>query len=296
MAGVRSVFEPEIPGGAYDDFLTEAAPAASARSIWTPADGTLPALFLSHGAPPLLDDAAWMRELFGWAQRIPQPRAILIVSAHWEAAPLAISSSAANVTPVYDFGGFAPRYYAMRYDTPDASWLADRVRAVFADTTPVHQHSGRGLDHGAWVPLKVMYPNADVPTLQLSLPSSDPAQLLELGRRLRTLREEGVLVVGSGFMTHGLPFLTRDMFTAGAVPAWSADFAAWAGEALARGDVDELARWHSSAPGMPYAHPTDEHFVPLFVMLGAGEDPERPAEQTVSGYWAGLAKWSYQLA
>jgi 4,5-DOPA dioxygenase extradiol len=85
------------------------------------------------------------------------------------------------------------------------------------------------------------------------------------------------------------------MIVEGAVPSWSADFAAWAGDALARGDVDELARWRSSAPGMPYAHPTDEHFIPLFVMLGAGQDPEQPAEQTVTGYWAGLAKWSYQL-
>jgi 4,5-DOPA dioxygenase extradiol len=292
---VTSVFEPAVAAGAYDDFLADAAPAASARRAWTSEDGALPAMFLSHGAPPLLDDAAWMRDLFGWAQRLPQPRAILTVSAHWESAPLAISSSDAAVTPVYDFGGFAPRYYTLRYDTPDSSWLADRVRAVFADTTPVHQHADRGLDHGAWVPLKVMYPNADVPTLQLSLPSSDPDVLLDLGRRLRGLRQEGVLVIGSGFMTHGLPFLTRDMIVEGAVPSWSADFAAWAGDALARGDVDELARWRSAAPGMPYAHPTDEHFIPLFVMLGAGEDPEQPAEQTVTGYWAGLAKWSYQL-
>jgi len=292
---MASVFEPAVPAGAYDDFLAEAAPAASARSAWTPADGALPAMFLSHGAPPLLDDTAWMRDLFDWAQRFPQPRAILIVSAHWESAPLAISSSAANVTPVYDFGGFAARYYTLRYDTPDSSWLADRVRSVFADTTTLHEHSDRGLDHGAWVPLKVMYPNADVPTLQLSLPSSDPDVLLDLGRRLRNLRAEGVLVIGSGFMTHGLPFLTRDMIVEGAVPSWSADFAAWAGSALARGDLDELTRWRSSAPGMPYAHPTDEHFIPLFVMLGAGEDPEQVAEQTVAGYWAGLAKWSYQL-
>lgn len=292
---MTSVFEPAVPAGAFDDFVSAAAPAASARRAWTSADGALPALFLSHGAPPLLDDADWMRDLFDWAQRLPRPRAILIVSAHWEAAPLAISSSDAAVTPIYDFGGFAPRYYTMRYDTPDASWLADRVRAVFADTTSVHQHTGRGLDHGAWVPLKVMYPNADVPALQLSLPSNDPARLLDLGGRLRRLRHEGVLVIGSGFMTHGLPFLTREMIVEGAVPSWSAEFAAWAGDALARGDVDELARWRSSAPGMPYAHPTDEHFIPLFVMLGAGDDPEQPAQRTVTGYWAGLAKWSYQL-
>lgn len=293
---MTSIFDPAAPGTAYDRFLVDAAPAAAARRPWTPSDGSLPALFLSHGAPPLLDDTTWMGELFGWAQRIPQPKAILIISAHWEAAPLSLSTSGAAPTPVYDFGGFASRYYTMRYDTPDASVLASLVRSVLADTENLHEHTSRGLDHGAWVPLKVMYPNADVPTLQMSLPSSDPHRLLDLGRRLQPLREEGVLVVGSGFMTHGLPFLTRDMIMNGAVPSWSADFDAWAREALARGDVDRLADWRSAAPGMPYAHPTDEHFTPLFVTLGAGSDPERPADPTVNGYWAGLSKASFQVA
>ena len=291
---MTSIFQPDTPAGAFDAFIGPAAEQAATRTPWTPSDGPLPALYLSHGAPPLLDDAEWMRRLHGWAQNLPQPKAILIVSAHWEAAPLSLSSSAAATTPVYDFGGFAPRYYTMRYDTPDASAFAAQVRAVLPDAESVHEHRTRGLDHGAWVPLKVMYPNADVPVLQLSLPTHDPSRLLSLGARLRTLRDEGVLIIGSGFMTHGLPFLTREMITENTVPGWSADFSAWADDALARGDVDQLASYRSAAPGMPYAHPTVEHFIPLFITLGAATNPEAPVVTTVDGYWMGLARTSFQ--
>ncbi len=272
------------------------AEAAGDHASWTPADGALPALYLSHGAPPLFEDATWMQELFAWARSMPKPKAVLIVSAHWEAAPLSLSSSEAGVTPVYDFGGFDPMYYRMRYDTPDASALAARVLACLGDGEAVHEHPSRGLDHGAWVPLKIMYPDADIPVLQLSLPTSDPARLLKLGARLRGLREEGVLVVGSGFTTHGLPFLTRENVTRNVAPGWSVDFDAWAADALARGDVDALADYRNQAPGMPYAHPTVEHFVPLFVTLGASADPEAPTGAVIDGFWMGLSKRSIQLA
>jgi 4,5-DOPA dioxygenase extradiol len=267
--------------------------AAQPQPLWTPDDGPLPALYISHGAPPLFEDTSWMTQLHTWARALPKPTAILIVSAHWESAPLAISSRAANTDLVYDFGGFDPLYYRMRYDTPDAGDLARRLTALIPDT--VHEHTGRGLDHGAWVPLKVMYPAADIPVLQLSIPTHDPARLLGLGERLRPLRDQGVLVIGSGFMTHGLPFVTRDML-AGAVPGWSADFDAWAADALARGDVDELAAFRTRAPGMPYAHPTVEHFTPLFLTLGAATDPTAPVTTTIDGYMIGLAKRSFQTA
>ncbi len=159
----------------------------------------------------------------------------------------------------------------------------------------MHQHATRGLDHGAWVPLKIMYPAADIPVLQLSLPTQDPERLLELGRRLRPLREEGVLIIGSGFLTHGLPFLREFRIDADA-PGWSTDFDAWAGEALARGDVDELAAYRSKAPGMPYAHPTVEHYTPLFVTLGAATDAGAPGTQVIDGFWMGLSKRSLQVA
>jgi 4,5-DOPA dioxygenase extradiol len=183
----------------------------------------------------------------------------------------------------------------MTYETPDSSALAQRVASLMPATEPVHQHASRGLDHGAWVPLKLMYPAGDIPVLQLSLPTHDPARLLALGERLRPLREEGVLIIGSGFLTHGLPFLTEFRIEAKA-PGWSKDFDAWAGEAMARGDVDELANYRAKAPGMPYAHPTVEHYTPLFVTLGAATAPGEPGIQVIDGFWMGLSKRSLQVA
>lgn len=256
---------------------------------------TIPALYLGHGAPPLLDDPVWSGELRDLAARLPRPTGILIVSAHWESAPLALSATAAATPLVYDFGGFAPRYYRETYATPDSSALAATVASLMPDREPVHQHPSRGLDHGAWVPLKIMYPDADIPVVQMSLPTHDPGRLLRLGARLRTLREQGVLVVGSGFLTHGLPFLT-DFRLDAAVPGWSRDFDLWAAEALAEGDVDTLASYRDVAPGMPFAHPTVEHYTPLFVALGAGTDIAAAPEQVIDGYWMGLSKRSYVVA
>ena len=263
---------------------------------WTPDDGPLPSLYLSHGGGPMpFERPEWLTPLHDWARALPKPRAILVVSAHWEAAPLSVSAARPDDL-VYDFGGFAPLYYTFRYDTPDGGELARQVTGLLPDSQHVHEHGNRGLDHGAWVPLKIMYPAADVPVLQLSLPTDDPDRLLALGERLRPLREQGVLVVGSGHMTHGLPFLTRDMFVRNAVPGWSADFDSWAADALARGDVAELARFRTAAPGMPYAHPTVEHFTPLFVTLGAAADPATPVTTTLDGYSIGLSRRSFQVA
>lgn len=292
---MADILNPTVPGSAFDDFLRESAPAAARRRDWSPADGPMPALYISHGAPPLFDDPLWIGELFAWAQALPTPKSILIVSAHWEAAPLTLSAPDAHTPLVYDFGGFAERYFRMQYATPDANALARRVLSAMPDDEPVHAHPSRGLDHGAWVPLKIMYPDADVPVLQLSMPTHDPARLLRLGRRLRELREEGVLVIGSGFMTHGLPYLSRENFGHNTVPGWSADFDAWAADALARGDVDALADFQR-APGMPYAHPTVEHYTPLFVTLGAAADPETPVQTVIEGTQFGLSKRSFQAA
>ncbi len=253
----------------------------------------MPALYLGHGAPPLLDDPTWSGELAALAGDLPRPTAILIVSAHWESAPVSLTANGAPL--VYDFGGFDAKYYRMTYATPDSTALAARVAAMMPDTEPVHQHASRGLDHGAWVPLRIMYPDADIPVLQMSLPTDDPVRLMRLGERLRPLRDEGVLIIGSGFLTHGLPFLT-DFRLDAAAPGWSTEFDAWAGEALARGDIDALASYRSSAPGMPYAHPTVEHYTPLFVTLGAATDPETPGSQVIDGFWMGLSKRSLQVA
>jgi 4,5-DOPA dioxygenase extradiol len=260
------------------------------------APSRLPALFLSHGAPPLVDDVRWTGELADLAATLPRPERILIVSAHWEAAPLMLGATE-QVPLVYDFGGFPARYYEATYPAPGAPDLAARVESMMPDTEPVAR-TARGLDHGAYVPLSVMYPDADIPVLQLSLPTLDPERLLDLGRRLGPLRDEGVLVVGSGFTTHGLPFLSREHWRSPAAPppGWSVEFDLWAQEALAAGDVESLAAFRDRAPGMPYAHPTIEHFAPLFVALGAADDPEAPTEQVIDGYWMGLAKRSVLVA
>jgi 4,5-DOPA dioxygenase extradiol len=255
---------------------------------------TLPALYLSHGAPPLLDDELWKSQLVDWAGQIQKPKGILVISAHWENAPVAISSTSADTPLIYDFGGFAPRFYNEKYATPDAAWLGSLVASVMPDHEPLHQSANRGLDHGAWVPIKIMYPDADIPVIQLSLPTHDPVKLMDLGRRLKPLRDHGVLIVGSGFMTHGLPFLREFRIDAPA-PGWSTEFDIWAKEALDRGDLESLINYKTLAPGMPYAHPTVEHFTPLFVTLGAATDMESAVAEKIDGYWMGLSKRSFEV-
>jgi 4,5-DOPA dioxygenase extradiol len=270
-----------------------AAEQQSPQRLWSPGDAPLPSLYISHGAPPLFEDGQWMGQLLAWARALPRPRGIVIVSAHWESAPAALSSTGAGTPLVYDFGGFDPMYYDMQYSTPDAQELGRRLREVLTGGGTV-ERTGRGLDHGAWVPLKVMYPAADIPVVQLSLPTQSPERLLAMGGRLRQLRQEGVLVIGSGFMTHGLPFV--DFRRPDIVPAWSAEFDAWAAEALASGNVEELSHYAQRAPGLPYAHPTVEHFTPIFVALGAATDPSNPVTTAIEGYMFGLSKRSFQAA
>lgn len=282
---------------AYSQHLVTAGPRSSEQATWAAGDPAMPVLYYGHGAPPLLDDPLWLAQLFEWTVEFPKPRAVLIVSAHWENAPLSISSSQAAAPLVYDFGGFEQRFYEMTYETPDAGWLAQQVAALMPDTESLYEHPTRGLDHGAWVPLKAMFPHADVPVLQLSLPTHDPERLMAIGQRLKPLREQGVLIMGSGFVTHGLPFLNREHWTDpdAAAPGWSVEFDAWTAETLATGRVDTLMDYHR-APGMPYAHPTPEHFSPIFVALGAAGQADSPVDATIDGFWMGLSKRAIQLA
>ena len=254
----------------------------------------LPALYIGHGAPMLLDDELWTSQLRAVAEEIETPKAILIVSAHWESAPVTLSSPIAGTPLVYDFSGFDQKFFEMTYATPDATQLMKLVASLMPDNEQVFQ-SNRGLDHGAWVPLKVMYPNADIPVVQMSMPTSDPGKLMELGKRLQPLRDMGVLIIGSGFLTHGLPYL-RDWSANAPAPTWSSEFDAWAAEALAKGDVETLSNFKNAAPGMPYAHPTVEHFTPLFITLGAAQKTDGPVETLIDGYFMGLSKRSILVA
>ncbi|NDK92450.1 dioxygenase [Gordonia desulfuricans] len=253
-----------------------------------------PALFLSHGAPPLVDSKRWVGQLTELSGELPRPTAILVVSAHWEAAPLTIGSTDPHTPLTYDFWGFPERYYRTTYWSPGAPELAARVAAMMPDGEPIAHDQRRRLDHGAYVPLTVMYPDAEIPVLQISLPTLDPERLISLGRRLAPLRDEGVLIIGSGFTTHGLPYLT-DPRPEATPPTWSAEFDAWTHERFAAGDVESLIDFRRRAPGMPYAHPTIEHFAPMFVALGASDDPEQHPDQVIDGFWMGLAKRSIVL-
>lgn len=255
----------------------------------------MPVLYLSHGAPPLSDDRVWKRQLAGWAAALPRPRAILIVSAHWESAPVTVGATA-TIPLVYDFWGFPERYYRVRYPAPGAPWLAQRVSQLLAaPRQEVRQDPSRGLDHGAYVPLAEMYPQADIPVLQVSLPTLDPRALFDVGRRLQGLRDEGVLIVGSGFFTHNLAAMQLAPLPDAAPPSWSVEFDQWGSEALAHLDLDALLDFEHRAPAGRFAHPRTEHFAPLFVALGAGEQDLRQGRTVIDGFWYGLAKRSVQV-
>jgi len=159
------------------------------------------------------------------------------------------------------------------------------------EQTPVRDAPDRGLDHGAYVPLLEMYPDADIPVLQISLPTLDPVRLLAVGRRLAPLRDEGVLVMGSGFFTHNLDAIRHD----GSADDVTVEFDQWGREALCAGDLDALLDFERKAPSSRLAHPRSDHFVPLFITLGAGGDDLADHQTVIDGYWLGLAKRSIQI-
>jgi len=256
--------------------------AASAPKRRTPSTGRMPPVFLAHGAPPLLDDAGWVSELAAWAQVLPAPTSVLVLSAHWDQSPAALGATR-PVPLIYDFYGFPERFYKMIYPSPGAPDLAERVRRTLGQNRiPFVEAPERGLDHGAWVPLMCMYPGADVPVLQMSLPGLEPKALFELGRALAPLRDEGVLIMGSGFLTHNLRAGFLD-----ATPPWAADFDAWAKDALVRWDMDALLDFRAKGPGVRQALPTYEHFVPVIVAAGAAAAEQPKVTFPISGFWFG---------
>ncbi|WP_329132814.1 dioxygenase [Streptomyces sp. NBC_01476] len=258
----------------------------------TQAPQRMPALYLSHGAPPLADDPVWPGELAAWAGSLPRPKAILVVSAHWEESPLAIGATT-TLPLVYDFWGFPQHYYQVTYAAPGAPALAEDVRKLLRGAGhPVQDVPDRGLDHGAYVPLVEMFPAADIPVLQVSMPTLEPERLMEIGRRLAPLRDEGVLIVGSGFFTHNLAALR---YAGPQPPSWSAEFDDWGNRALDSQDIDALLDFEHAAPAGHLAHPRTEHFAPLFVTLGAAESELGSQRSIIDGFWLGLAKRSVQF-
>lgn len=226
-----------------------------------------PVSFVAHGSPTLATDEKKGRELRAWAELVPAPSSILVVSAHWEECPLTLSAVDRPET-IHDFGGFPKELYELRYAAPGAPELAESVVDLLGSRTV--ERSDRGLDHGAWVPLLHMFPQRDVPVLQLSMPRDmSPEELYSVGAALSPLRERGVWILGSGNLVHNLRLL--DWSDRGPPPSWAVEFDAWVVETLSSGDVDALLAAERSAPAFQLAHPTDEHLRPLYVVAGAGE-------------------------
>ena len=253
----------------------------------------MPVIYLSHGAPPLADDDTWTAQLAQWSKELPKPENVLIVSAHWENNPITVSSTT-GAPLTYDFWGFPSKYYDVTYETPPAEELAHAVARNVSDLGPVYQDQSRGLDHGAYVPLVEMFPEADVPVLQVSMPTLDPRQLFEFGKRLSGLRDEGTLIVGSGFTTHNLRWFHPHEPADAPAPIASQEFDHWAAEKVAEGDVDAILDWEFKAPAAHEAHPRSEHWAPLFVSLGATSvEGSVNGDSQIDGFWYGLSKRSW---
>ena len=230
---------------------------------------TLPALFVSHGAPNIiLYDSPTRQFLAGLGGQLGRPRAIVAISAHWEARTPTVNATLQPET-IHDFFGFEPPLYEMKYPAPGAPALAREVARRIA-STGMHAvvDDARGLDHGVWVPLKLMYPQADIPVTQISVQSQESAQHHYLiGQSLRELRGDNVLVLASGNATHNL----REMMPEGSEPpAWVTAFGTWLRQKIADGDTSKLLDYRNAAPFAAKNHPTAEHFLPLFAALGAG--------------------------
>ncbi len=256
-----------------------------------------PTLFLGHGAPPLVDDPHWPRELAQWSGALERPRNILIVSAHWENRPVTLSPTLQRRELTYDFWGFPQRYYQVRYDAPLAPELANEVARLLGEAgQPVARDEERGLDHGAYVPLTQMFPAADIPVLQVSMPSLDPSELYQMGRALAPLREQGTLIIGSGFTTHNLRWANMRVAPDYAPPAASVEFDQWAAETVAAGDVDALLDYARRAPAAQQAHPWPDHWAPIYLALGASTGGDASGGRSIiNGFWYGLSKRSWQF-
>ncbi|RCS58082.1 DODA-type extradiol aromatic ring-opening family dioxygenase [Parvibium lacunae] len=270
-------------------------------------DSLLPTLFLSHGSPmqaitPSAVNRLWQQLSDQWTR----PTAVLVISAHWEST-LPLISSAPNPATIHDFAGFPQALYRLSYPAPGLPALAERIQdQLHAAGLPCQREGCRGFDHGAWVPLRYLYPDADIPVLQLSVQPALPASHhWQIGQALQSLRAEGVLILASGHTTHNLGLAMRAMQQHDeTVPAYAQAFCDWlqthldqlqnvTTQALA---CKQLLSWEQSAPAATTAHPTPEHFLPLFVALGAAFTAGQAlqAQPLFKGWeWPGLALDSY---
>ncbi|HOZ28322.1 MAG TPA: class III extradiol ring-cleavage dioxygenase [Hyphomonadaceae bacterium] len=246
----------------------------------------LPAIFVSHGSPMLAIENAEARDFL---KRLPEilperPKAILMISAHWERLRPGVNAPPHHET-IHDFGGFPPALYQLTYPAPPSADLARRVAELLtAGGLPTDIDQRRGLDHGAWVPLMVSWPDADIPVVQLSVQTRlGPGHHYKLGQLLAPLREEGILIIGSGSFTHDLAsFRTSGGRIDAPEPDWVHSFAEWMAAALKDGRLEDLLNYRRLAPEAAHNHPTEEHLLPLYVALGAGPETVKHLHQSTT--------------
>ena len=235
----------------------------------------LPTLYISHGSPmTALAPGRVGERLAELAHRLPRPRAIVVASAHWLAHAPHVGGAMHPAT-IHDFGGFPQALFDIRYPAPGDIALSARVAGLLTDAglSPMIDPR-RGLDHGAWVPLRLLYPDADIPVVPVSIqPDLGPAHQWALGRALAPLRDEGVLVIGSGSITHNLHDWRS--YSAAKEAPYVQPFIEWVEQRMVAEDVDALLDYRRQAPFAARAHPTDEHLLPLYVAMGAGGTPMR---------------------
>lgn len=252
----------------------------------------MPALFIAHSAPPLALDPVAGDDYKQLGNSLPHPKAILVFSAHWEGNQLAIGETSQHSSLIYDFGGFQPELHELQYPAPGAPWLAEKVRTILGE-----HHSlavtDRGLDHGVWVPFIHLWPKADIPVLQMNMPHSmSDNALFALGHRLKPLRDDNILIVGSGGITHNLRAVNPRH--TGVPPSWAAEFDLWVENTLLRQDYDALIQWQSQAPRADMNHPTPEHFRPLVIIAGAGQ--QEPVSFPITGFeWGSMSRRAVQF-
>lgn len=266
------------------------------RIMATPAP-TAPALFVSHGSPMVaVTNDDYTRGLASWAAKQAKPKAIVVVSAHYESpVPIRITSGEQPET-IHDFGGFPNALYQLQYPCPGNPDLAERLQKLIKDAGwESRLEPQRGLDHGAWVPVRIMYPNADIPVTQVSLHAGrTPEELMRLGQALATLRSNGIMLIGSGGLVHNLRILKWGEEHA-PVETWAGDFERWTMEAVNGGDLDRLRAYASDAPSARMAVPTTEHFDPLLFTMGALGPGEKAATVTEGFRFGTLSMRSFAL-
>ncbi len=239
----------------------------------TATPGRMPAVFVGVGGPRQMWDEPWNAAFRTWAGQLPRPKAILVFSAHWLEYPMAFGAQS-TVPLTYDYYNFPPHFYEVQYQAPGAPDLAVHVRELLDGKLEIAD-SERGLDHGVFIGLKGMYPDADVPVLEVSIPTFDPGVLFAIGRTLAPLRDEGVMIMGAGLVNHSSQN-----------PAANAAFDAWVAETLDKRDFEALLNYQTLGPGVAEALPTVEHFIPLLVVAGAAYDANDAIQPAITGFSA----------